>query len=222
MRDEVRAVSAGMRRAMTRAAGQVQQLLRQQARGAGFRDGGRSLANAWRVNIYPTAPLTTLRPAALIWTKAPDIVAGFDSAQPISARHHKYLCWPTGYNATGGRVRAGGRGGMRITPSQMIGAQSFVLTSKHDRTVKLWCLRTRQGTSGKRGRLRVIVRAGTEVLTGRVKGRQAKVRDVLARGFVPMFFLVRSVTIGKRFDLDRVRQQAPGLLVAAMVQELRA
>jgi hypothetical protein len=130
MHDEVKAVSAGLRRAMASAAGQVQEQLRQQARSAGFRGDGKRIANAWRVNVYPKAVLTTLRPAALIWTKAPDIIAAFDSGQTIRARHGKYLAWPTPNNATGGK--RGGTGGMRITPQQMIGAQSFVIASKHN------------------------------------------------------------------------------------------
>jgi hypothetical protein len=45
-------------------------------------------------------------------------------------------------------------------------------------------------------------------------------RDILARGFVPMFFLEREVTPGKRLNVEKVRAQAPGLLVSAMVREL--
>jgi hypothetical protein len=218
MHAEVKAVSAGLRRATVSAAGQVQKQLRQQARNAGFRGDGKRIANAWRVNVYPKAALTTLRPAALIWTKAPDIIAAFDSGQTIHAKHGKYLAWPTAYNATGGK--RGGAGGMRITPQQMIGAQSFVITSKHNPRVKLWCLRAREGRRGRTQRLAVVVRAGTYVATGHGKGRAQRMRDILARGFVPMFFLEREVTPGKRLNVEKVRAQAPGLLVSAMVRFL--
>jgi hypothetical protein len=221
MRAEIRTIAAGLRRAVTRAATETQAELRRQARKTGFRDGGSSLANAWRLRVFPASGVETLHPAALIWSKVPDIAEAFNAGQPIRARHHTYLCWPTGYNAAGGRRGANGRGGMRITPSQMIGAGAFVVRSKRNPRVKLWCLRVRQGAGGKRGRLRLLVRAGTEVLTGRMKGRQARAREVLKQGFVPMFFLVKQVTPGKRLDIAAARRRSVDLAVAAMIAELR-
>jgi hypothetical protein len=219
MRAEIRTIAAGMRRAVTRAATEAQAELRRQARKTGFRDGGRALANAWRLRVFPAPGVETLHPAALIWSKMPDIADAFDAGQPIRARHHRYLCWPTGYNAAGGR--RGGRGGMRITPAQMLGAGAFVIRSKRNPRVRLWCLRARQGVGGKRGRIRVLVRAGTEVLTGRMRGRQARAREVLQQGFVPMFFLVKQVTPGKRLDIAAARRRSVDLAVAAMIAELR-
>jgi hypothetical protein len=81
-------------------------------------------------------------------------------------------------------------------------------------------LRAREGRRGRTQRLAVVVRAGTYVATGHAKGRAQRMRDILARGFVPMFFLEREVTPGKRLNVEQVRVQAPGLLVSAMVREL--
>jgi hypothetical protein len=218
--DESRQIARGLRRALVATAGNAQAALRQQARSGGFRDGGRAIANAWRVKVYPAQARDTLHPAALIYSKAPDIVSAFDAGKEITVRHAKYLCWPTGYNAVAGR--RGGRLGLRITPQQMIGAESFVIRAKRDRTLRLWCLRTREGQRGRRRKsLAVVVRAGTYIATGHVKGRQQRMREILARGFVPMFFLTRSVNPGKRLDIDAVRNALPRQLVSATAQELR-
>ena len=72
MEAEVRDAARAMRRGVERAGREVQAELRAQARAAGFSDRGRAVANAWRLSLYPppaTAPCT-LRPAALVWTKA--------------------------------------------------------------------------------------------------------------------------------------------------------
>jgi hypothetical protein len=221
VRAEIRTLAAGLRRALAYAATETQADLRRQARRTGFRDGGRALANAWRLRVFPAPGVETLHPAALIWSRMPDVAEAFDAGQPIRARHHRYLCWPTGYNAAGGRRGAGGRGGMRITPAQMIGAGAFVIRSKRNPRVKLWCLPVRRGAGGKRGRIRVLVRAGTEVLTGRMKGRQARAREVLKQGFVPMFVLVKEVMPGKRLDIAAARRRSVDLAVTAMMAELR-
>ena len=80
MQAEVRAVAGGLRRAVATTGREVQTELRAQARSAGFKDGGRSIANAWRLKLYPaagTAP-TTFKPAALIWSRMPTVVTAFD------------------------------------------------------------------------------------------------------------------------------------------------
>ena len=73
---EIVAIAAGLRRAVTRTGWQVQQELRAQARAGGFKDGGRAIANAWRLRIYPaegTAPTFQRR----------------DSGQRIGARRRR-------------------------------------------------------------------------------------------------------------------------------------
>ena len=56
MQAEMRAVAGALRRAVVTTGGEVQSELRAQVRSAGFKDGGRSIANAWRLNLYPAAP----------------------------------------------------------------------------------------------------------------------------------------------------------------------
>jgi len=75
-------------------------------------------------------------------------------------------------------------------------------------------------TKRTRKRLRLFVNTATEVVTGRVKGLQGKRRDILQQGFVPMFFLMKSVTLRKRLDTEAVRHRAPSWFARNAVREL--
>lgn len=82
MEAEIRDVARAMRRGVERAGREVQAELRAQARGAGFSDKGRPLANSWRLKLHPppgTAP-RSFRPAALVYSNAPKLVEAFDIA----------------------------------------------------------------------------------------------------------------------------------------------
>jgi hypothetical protein len=228
---EVRRVSAALRRAVTTTGQQVQNELRAQARGAGFKDGGRAVANAWRLRVFPGSPAAaprTLRPAALVWSKMPDVVNSFDKGATIRARGGKYLAFPTGYNAGGGRRSAGKRGGLRTTPEQMMQAgkrgEAFVLPLDGKPGRALWCLRVAAAygtTQRTRTKLKLFVGSGTEVLTGARKGLQQRRGEILKQGFVPMFFLMKSLSVRKRLDVDKVRARAPRMFAANVVRELQ-
>lgn len=232
MQAEVAKVSGALRRAVTTAAKETQTELRAQARATGFRDGGRSAANAWRMEVYPKTPKTTLRPAALVWSKMPDVIDAFDKGAVIRpAKGKKYLAWPTGFNAALGRRNASGRGGLRVTPAEMIAAsrrkEAFIIptrgSSRADPETALWCLRVfgAQGTTKRtRNRLRLFVNTSTEVGTGNRKGAAQRRRELLQQGFVPMFFLAKQVSLRKRLDLAAVRARAPMLYARAAVEEL--
>ncbi|MFZ4410572.1 MAG: DUF6441 family protein [Paracraurococcus sp.] len=226
MEAEVRDAARAMRHGVERAGREVQAELRAQARSAGFTDRGRAVANAWRLSLYPP-PATaqrTLRHAALVWTNAPKLVDAFDRGLPVVARGGRYLAFPTPYNAAGGRRGASARGGLRVTPAQMQAArhEAFVIRSKSNPSVRLWCLRVRAATGIARRarRLRLFVGPNAEILTGRHRGQQRRAREVLAQGFVPMFFLLRQVSLRKRLDVAAVRRRAPGILARALAAEL--
>ena len=128
------------------------------------------------------------------------------------------------YNATGGRRGASARGGLRVTPAQMQAAQreAFVIRSKSNPSVRLWCLRVRaaSGIARRSRRLRLFVGPNAEILTGRRRGQQGRAREILAQGFVPMFFLLRQVSLRKRLDVAALRRRAPGILARALAAEL--
>lgn len=223
LKEETQLAAAAVRRGVESAGRAVQDELRGQVRAAGFKGGGRGLANAWRLAVYPRPGVVTLHPAASIRTQAPAIIDAFESGAPITVKRTKYLCWPTGYNAASGRRAAGSRGGVRVTPQEMARSkgQSVVIPSRTP-GLSLWCLRARQvggsrsrvgGRFTNRARLYVGNR-NVEVATGKLKKgeRNALIQELATRGLVAMFFLARSVTPGKRLDVAGVAQRAPAVL----------
>ena len=225
---EVRRVAAALRRAVTTTGQQVQAELRAQARAGGFKDGGKSIANSWRLKVYPApgAGPRTFRPAAFVTSKMPEAVRAFDSGKPITVRNASVLAIPTPANAIRGSR-------MRVTPQQMKRAkgETFYLRSKKNPAVTLWCIKVRgasnvgrRGASGKLrpGRLRLFVGSGVGVLTGNRKGQQAFLKATLAQGFVPMFLLMRRVSLRKRLDVAAVRSRAAAMYARNAVRELSA
>jgi hypothetical protein len=227
MQGEVTRVAGALRRAVTTAAQETQAELRRQARAGGFQDGGRAVANAWRMEVYPKPGRArdTLRPAALVWSRMPDAVDAFDKGARIRVQNADQLAIPTPANALRGSR-------MRITPWQMKAAkgETFYLRSKKNPAVTLWCIKVRAASNvGRRlksgglrpGRMRLFVGSGVQVLTGNRKGQAAFLRDTLKRGFLPMFFLMREVTLRKRLDIAAVRAMAPRAYARAALAELR-
>jgi serine/threonine protein kinase len=107
------------------------------------------------------------------------------SSIQLSSRSSSLLRSLGNWNALRGRRGASARGGMRVTPEQMMAAKgdAFVIRAKSNPAVRLWCLRVREARGlSRRGRNRVRLWAGpAEVLTGNRKGRQQAARDLLDR-----------------------------------------
>ncbi|GIX10727.1 DUF6441 family protein [Elioraea sp.] len=218
-------VRAGERAAMTAIRAeteQVKQELRQQVVSA-FGGRGRGIANAWRARVFPRSG-QSLRPAGLVWTRAPDVIDAFERGALIRARGgRKFLAIPTGFNAARGR-RGRGEKGMRVTPAQMVASgQGFLRPFRSGRGF-VWCLPLRQGEqTGRRRRTRLIAGGLAEIGTGSRKGREAWARAMLQRGMVPMFLLLPQVTLAKRLDVkgaaERGLRRLPGRFVAAWERE---
>lgn len=224
MEQEVRRVAGALRRAVATTGQQAQAELRAQARGAGFRDGGRAIANAWRLNVYPR-PGTgrdSFKPAAQITSRMAEVVGAFDKGAVVTAKKRKYLAFPTGYNAALGRRNASRRGGLRVSPAEMMLAgtrgEAFVLPTSNP-SVRLWCLRVAAAYTRKK-RLKLFVARSQEVVTGKIRGAARNRKAILKQGFVPMFFLMRQVSLRKRLSVDQVRARAPGLFANNAVREL--
>lgn len=225
----MRDVARSLRRAVTTTAQQAQAELRTQARSAGFKDGGRSVANAWRLKTFPaSASVATWHPAALVFSKMPDVVDAFDRGKLITAQKKKYLAWPTGYNAAGGRRNAGSRAGLRVTIEQMRALEkkkpreAFVIRAKSNPNVFLWCLKIYEARGlTKRSRAKIIAGSDIEVFTANRKGRAAAAKNLLKQAFIPMFFLKKSVVLRKRWDVDAVAAHARNQLAASVQAELR-
>ena len=231
MEAEIRDVARAMRRGVERAGREVQAELRAQARGADFSDKGRALANSWRLKLYlpPGAAPRSFRPAALVYSNAPKLVEAFDKGLPITAKGGRYLAFPTGYNATRGRRGASSRGGLRVTPAEMKAArgEAFIIRSKSNPAVRLWCLRVRGASGlGKRRRLRLFVGSNVEVLN--VAAAQATIatmpitnlQDPQPRRRVRLMGSAATITadLGAEVPIDCVALISTTLGAGAMVQ----
>jgi hypothetical protein len=210
-------IARGMRAGMTAATNEVKATLRQQIQGGGLR-GGRALATAWQSRVYPAAQNGTFRPAGLVYSKAPDIHSWLDRSTPVVARNRKWLAIPTSINQVTGR---GGGLGVRVTPQQMTpGAGAFFIRRKNGPGL-LWCLPV-AGSGGGRGQGRARANVGgVAILTGRMKGRTARIRATLAQGWVPMFTLVPQVQPRKVLDVAGVRRQVPAIMARHISAALR-
>lgn len=221
MEGEVRRVASSLKRAVTTAGQEAQAELRSQARSAGFKDGGRAIANSWRLAVFPRPGVgpDSFRPAASVNSRMAEVVDIFDKGAVITAKGHKYLAIPTPINRTGTRRTNNGKYPTRVTPQEMFRAKAFIRPTKNPR-VFLWCLRLRTETS-KRGRVRLYAGQYAQVLTGNRKGQQAARKEYAAqRTFVPMFFLMRQVTLRRRLNIEQVRAKAPGVFAREAVREL--
>lgn len=183
-----KAVSAAMREAGTK----LKSAWRGQITQAGL---GRRLANSIRSQTYPKAG-ESLGAAALVWSKAPEIIRAHDRGPLIRSKNGFWLAIPT---AAAGKGRKGGR----ITPGEW----------ERRRGLRLRFVYRRSGPS-------------LLVAEGRLdtKGRAVASRSKTGRGRVtaPIFLLVPQVKLPKRLDFDRDAARAldsvPGLIVANWVE----
>jgi hypothetical protein len=165
---------------------------RGQITGAGL---GQRLANSIRAQLYP-ASRASLNAAALVWSKAPVIVAAHDTGPLIRSRNSFWLAIPT--PAAGRSLRGG-----RITPGE-------------------WERRTGLGLRFvyRRSGPSLLVAEGRL----NTRGRAVRSRSKTARGAatVPIFLLVPQVKLPKRLDLARDAVRAhdalPGLIAANWVE----
>jgi len=183
-----RAVSAAMREAGTG----LKTVWRGQITGAGL---GRRLANSIRSQTYPKVG-DSLNAAALVWSKAPEIIGAHDTGPLIRSKNGFWLAIPT--EAAGRGVRGG-----RITPGEW----------ERRRGLRLRFVYRRTGPS-------LLVAEGRL----NTKGQAVVSRSKTGRGKVtaPIFLLVPQVRLPKRLDLARDAGRAvdsvPGLIVAKWVE----
>jgi len=161
---------------------------RRQITGAGL---GQRLARTIRSVQYPKGQ-PSLNAAALVWSKAPDIISAHDTGPLIRSKDGFWLAIPT---PAAGR----GRGGARLTPGEW----------ERRRGLRLRFVYRRRGPS-------LLVAEGRLNKGGRAVASRSKTGRGLTT--VPIFLLVPQVKLPKRLDLDRDAERAhdsvPGLIVA--------
>ncbi|MEO9781441.1 MAG: DUF6441 family protein [Sedimentitalea sp.] len=185
-----KAVSAAMREAGTG----LKSDWRAQITGAGL---GRRLANSIRLASYPKAG-DSLNAAALVWSKAPEIIGAHDTGPLIRSKDGFWLAIPL--PAAGKSTRGG-----RITPGEW----------ERRRGLRLRFVYRRTGPS-------LLVAEGRL----NTKGQAVVSRSKTGRGRVtaPIFLLVPQVKLPKRLDLARDAERAlastPELILVTWLRNL--
>ena len=184
-----KAVTAATREAGT----SLKTAWRSQITGAGL---GQRLARTIRSEQYPKGR-PSLNAAALVWSKAPDIVSAHDTGPLIRSRNGFWLTIPT---PAAGKSRRGGR----VSPVEW----------ERRTGLRLRFVYRRSGPS-------LLVAEGRLNKGGRAVASRSKTGRGLTT--VPIFLLVPQVKLPKRLDLDRdtarVHDSLPWLIVANWARE---
>ena len=181
LRAEVRAAEKAVTTGVRTASDGLKTELRAQITGAGL---GTRLANTWRGEVYPKGK-PSVGAAGFVFSKAPGIVRLYAEGGLIRSRQGLYLAIPT---PAAGKFAAGRQ---KITPAaweRMHGVR-LRLVARPGRPSLLVADNTRLTRRG---------RAAAN--TGRSKG--AAFSRLAGRTTVPIFVLVRQVTVRKRLDVD--------------------
>ena len=179
-----RAVSAAMREAGSK----LKTAWRGQITGAGL---GQRLANSIRSQTYPKVG-ESLSAAALVWSKAPQIINAHDAGLMIRSKSGFWLAIP---------MAAAGKGprGRRITPGEWEKRRGMRLRFVY-----------------RRGAPSLLVADGR--LNSRGLGVASRSKTGRGQSTVPIFLLVPQVRLAKRLNLARDAERAqaaiPGLIVA--------
>jgi hypothetical protein len=156
---------------------------------------GQRLSNTIRSKTYPAAG-ESLEAAALVWSKAPQIIGAHDTGPLIRSKDGFWLAIPT---------PAAGKGlkGRRITPGEW----------ERRRGLRLRFVYQPRGPS-------LLVADGR--LNSRGLGVGSRLKTGRGKATVPIFLLVPQVKLAKRLDLARDAERAqaavPGLIVANWVE----
>ena len=174
-----RSVHSGMKTA----ADSLKADLRKQVVSAGL---GTKLANTWRSKVYPDQPIS-VRPAAYVFSKAPDIMRAFGEGVVIRAHKRRWLAIPTP------NAPKRGKDGKKISPlnfpEQRLG--QLILIDKKSGPSFYIVKNVRQSISRKTGAFRGYKKASASAIA---KGNAEK--------FVVMFVLLEQVSLQKRLDVS--------------------
>lgn len=170
---ERRKGGVAVQKAMASISTQIKQAWRGQITGARL---GTRLANTVRSEVYPRSR-ASMRSAAEVWTKAPQIIGAFERGAVIRAKNGFWLAIPL---PAAGSAR--GRG--RLTPAEW----------ERRRGIKLRFVFRRGLTS-------LLVADGRQNKKG--LGVESRSKTGRGRATVPIFALVPQVTLRKRLDLYR-------------------
>ena len=193
MAAEIKAGKKAVSAAMREAGNDLKSAWRGQITQAGL---GRRLANSIRSQTYPKVG-ESLSAAALVWSKAPQIINAHDAGLMIRSKSGFWLAIP---------MAAAGKGprGRRITPGEWEKRRGMRLRFVY-----------------RRGAPSLLVADGR--LNSRGLGVASRSKTGRGQSSVPIFLLVPQVKLSKRLNLARDAERAkaalPGLIVANWVEE---
>lgn len=191
MAAEISAGEKAVTAAMREAGSKLKTAWRGQITGAGL---GHRLANSIRSQTYPKVG-ESLSAAALVWSKAPQIISAHDAGLMIRSKSGFWLAIPTAAAGKGPR-------GRRITPGEW----------EQRRGMRLRFVYRRNGPS-------LLVADGR--LNSRGLGVASRSKTGRGQSTVPIFLLLQQVKLAKRLNLsrdaDRTQAAVPGLIVANWV-----
>ena len=192
MQAEILAGEKAVSAAMREAGSDLKSAWRGQITQAGL---GRRLANSIRSQTYPKAG-ESLKAAALVWSKAPQISGAHDTGPLIRSKDGFWLAIPTPAAGKGARGKA-------LTPGEW----------ERRRGLRLRFAYRRRGPS-------LLVADGR--LNNRGLGVASRSKTGRGKSTVPIFLLVPQVKLRKRLDLARDAERAqaalPGRIVANWVE----
>jgi len=196
MAAEIKAGEQAVTAAMREAGAGLKQDWRSQITQAGL---GRRLANSIRSQTYPRSR-ESLNAAALVWSKAPEIIEAHDTGPLIRSNDGFWLAIPLPAAGKGARGKA-------LSPGEW----------ERRRGLRLRFVYRRRGPS-------LLVADGR--LSNRGFGVASRAKTGRGRASVPIFLLVPQVKLPKRLDLDRDVREAqaavPGLIVGKWVESRSA
>lgn len=167
---------------------------------------GARMSRTWRRRLYKNPK----DPAALIYSRAPDIITTFLAETIIVPKKGRYLAIPTGFNRAGGQRGAK----VRVTPKEMIASGMSFTRPRKGGDGLIWFLQIahaqdrnqRLGSDGKikYGKVYDVAMAGGMLNVGR-RGRRA--RDAIKARAVPMFVLVKQAHHTQSIDADGILRE---------------
>lgn len=198
MRAEYQAVERAVTKAMRDVAGSVKLNWRDQIRGAGL---GSRLANVIRSASYPQSR-SSLNAGAMVWSKVPLIIGSHERGATIRAAGGAWLAIPL--PAAGKKT-----GGGRITPAEW----------QFTKGIRLRFV-------GLRGNKALLVADDARLrktgLAAKKRGKRRKDGILTGAATVPIFVLVRQISLRKRLNLFAAAEAKAASLPGQIIANWRA
>lgn len=146
----------------------VKERLRDDVRGAGFKNNAR-VPNTWRANNYPRRPNRSMEPASLVFSTAPTIIRAFEEGQVIRSRQGRfeivpnYEVWPRG-RVTGSRTGMSGRSDTFAAGVRKFGPLQFLRNRNRPGGRFVARVRANKGSRGGFRKVREGQRADTTIV----------------------------------------------------------